>query len=854
MATFVEAISTAAAVELISTVWVEVTMASMAALVWCAFTGTVFLPKGSKKLDFANNQPAVEQGKRSPRNVQLNSVQLATTALRQGKVAEAVALLQQVPEVQDGQVPANVAPRLLMAVAKAPNFDEALAAVKVFAGQIEARALEAVVLEAAKNKDTAACRQLMALCVPMLIVKSPRTLESLARVFASDLALLRMLIDETEAPLAPAFAGAVLEACAALRETDLALEVFEKVSETDAAALRVVAEKASQSGGKPAADKPSKAAACVDASKNEAPLAKEIRVCGKSGNLKGAVKVFERASNNAMNTFLYNSILEACIECGDREQATHYLDQAESKGLVDVVSYNIVMKGYLAKGDLAGATRLLKEIPKKGLCASHSSYHGLLNALVMTQRPKDLEGAWKLVQEMRGNGVAPNMITCAILLKSKANSGDDISRILALLEASEEKMDEVFFGAVIEACSRANCLDVLSKQTAKFASQGGSLALTAPTYGSMIKAYGQMWDVKRVLELWDEMMSNKVQPTAVTLGCMVEALVSNRRTAHAWKIVQQMASDESTRALVNTVIYSTIIKGFACLKEVDKVMALYEEMRSRDLKPNTITYNTVLNAFAQGGAMDRVPALLEDMKTSSPPVEPDIVTYSTIVKGFCYSGCLDKALKTMQEMQANGKLRADEMMYNSLLDGCAKEQRPDDALKLIGDMKKAGVPPSNYTLSMVGKLMGRCKRLSQGLALIEEIRLEYGLKLNIQVYTCLIQACFNNRQAFKGLALHDQMLKEGCQPDEMLYSCLVKGCMQAGLLDKAVQLTKCAHGVGGVKGKGMPPGIGDRCLAELMSALGGAGSAEAKALKAELGACSVAPRKGSGKGSSKGGR
>merc|ERR1719504_4818 len=127
--------------------------------------------------------------------------------------------------------------------------------------------------------------------------------------------------------------------------------------------------------------------------------------------------------------------------------------------------------------------------------------------------------------------------------------------------------------------------------------------------------------------------------------------------------------------------------------------------------PNTITFNTILNAFAQGGAMSRVPALLEDMKTADPPAEPDIVTYSTIVKGFCNSGNLDRALCILEDIRSDGKLAPDEMMYNSLLDGCAKEHRPDDAVWLLSDMKKWSIAPSNYTLSMLVKLMGRCKCL-----------------------------------------------------------------------------------------------------------------------------------------------
>merc|ERR1719152_721814 len=165
----------------------------------------------------------------------------------------------------------------------------------------------------------------------------------------------------------------------------------------------------------------------------------------------------------------------------------------------------------------------------------------------------------------------------------------------------------------------------------------------------------------------------------------------------------------------------------------------------------------------------------------------------------------------------------------------------------FAEMKTNGVVPSNFTLSMLVKLLGRCKRLSEAFSIIEEVCQQYGLKVNIQVYTCLIGACFNNRQAFKAINLHEQMLREGLQPDEMLNNVLVQGCLKAKLVDKAVQVAKCACGVGIAKGKHAPSGLGEKCLSELMSALGGPTSKHAIALKAELGEGCVSP-KGKGKG------
>merc|ERR1719305_2097241 len=100
----------------------------------------------------------------------------------------------------------------------------------------------------------------------------------------------------------------------------------------------------------------------------------------------------------------------------------------------------------------------------------------------------------------------------------------------------------------------------------RFAENGGMPTLTAPSYGSMIKAYGQAGNVERVWALWSEMTARGVTPTAITFGCTVDALVKNGCVEDAWSLVNDLLKDESRRHLVNTVIYSTILKGFAMSK------------------------------------------------------------------------------------------------------------------------------------------------------------------------------------------------------------------------------------------------------------------------------------------------
>jgi pentatricopeptide repeat protein len=223
------------------------------------------------------------------------------------------------------------------------------------------------------------------------------------------------------------------------------------------------------------------------------------------------------------------------------------------------------------------------------------------------------------------------------------------------------------------------------------------MALTAPTYGSMIKAYGQAHDVERLWELWNEMSQRSVKPTAITLGCMIDALVKNGCVDDAWQLLNELLEDQDLCSLVNTVIYSTVLKGFAMSKQIGKVFSVYTEMCKRSVQCNTITYNTILDACARCSSMDRVSQLLQDMKASR--VGPDVITYSTIVKGYCLSGDVDRAFEVLEEMKSDSKFAPDEILYNSLLDGCAKQHRIEEALKLEGATPLCFISSSNFKAS-----------------------------------------------------------------------------------------------------------------------------------------------------------
>jgi len=291
---------------------------------------------------------------------------------------------------------------------------------------------------------------------------------------------------------------------------------------------------------------------------------------------------------------------------------------------------------------------------------------------------------------------------------------------------------------------------------------------------------------------------------------------------------------EDRQGCVNTVIYSTVLKGFAVARRIDRVFCVYKEMCKKEIPCNTITYNTMLDACAKCCTMDRAQGLLEDMQKSK--VEPDIITYSTIVKGYCLEGDVDRAFKVLEDMKGDDKFVADEIMYNSILDGCAKQHRVDDALRLLDEMQSTGVIPSNYTLSILVKLLGHSRRLSQAFKVVEDLSKQHGFRPNVQVYTCLVQACLLNRRLERALALHDTMLAESCRTDEKFYAVLARGCLQLQQPLKAVEVVRAAYQLPGhsmatpAHKDARPVGVEARALDEITSRLRMGGPDEQDAL------------------------
>merc|ERR1719324_2248223 len=171
-----------------------------------------------------------------------------------------------------------------------------------------------------------------------------------------------------------------------------------------------------------------------------------------------------------------------------------------------------------------------------------------------------------------------------------------------------------------------------------------------------------------------------------------------------------------------------------------------------------------------------------------------------MIKGHCQTGDINLAFSILSHVRKQTSLKPDEIMYNSLIDGCAQHSLYTEGMQVFDEMIQDGVRPSNFTLSILVKLMNRTRRVDQAFSIVQEMSEKYGIKPNAYVYTNLIQACVSNRRHDRAMSVLETMIQERVQPDQRTYGILIRASIFKDQIGQAAALLRTALGLPGSVG------------------------------------------------------
>ncbi|KAF4755677.1 hypothetical protein FOZ63_025077, partial [Perkinsus olseni] len=115
-----------------------------------------------------------------------------------------------------------------------------------------------------------------------------------------------------------------------------------------------------------------------------------------------------------------------------------------------------------------------------------------------------------------------------------------------------------------------------------------------------------------------------IQPTVVTYGILLDCCINANDMGRAQKVFQEMrlaqSSDKNDQASpdkrhlgLNTVMYTTLIKGYAKEGNVDAAMDVFTEMRKAEVVPDLITFSILIKSNCDAGKVDVSLKLLDEL-------------------------------------------------------------------------------------------------------------------------------------------------------------------------------------------------------------------------------------------------
>ncbi|KAF4656280.1 hypothetical protein FOZ61_007060 [Perkinsus olseni] len=274
----------------------------------------------------------------------------------------------------------------------------------------------------------------------------------------------------------------------------------------------------------------------------------------------------------------------------------------------------------------------------------------------------------------------------------------EFEKALGILQNMEGVVpDNVTCNTVLSVCVKNQQLaiaDAMLHELSKPLDEDGTCVADVVTYNTVMKGYARLGGLARCDHLMSLMETQEIAPTAVTYGILLDCCINANDMPRAQRVFQEIRQHQT--AEVGGVEGSAVGSS---------------EQGRKGLGLNTVMYTTLIKGHAKAGDVDAAMSVYEEMKISG--VAPDLITFSILIKSNCDSGRVGMSLGLLREMLEAGH-QPDEIVYNNLLLGCCVvgvkltppfDDRRSLAAAILEEMQRSKVSGSSATFSILMKVI-----------------------------------------------------------------------------------------------------------------------------------------------------
>lgn len=220
-------------------------------------------------------------------------------------------------------------------------------------------------------------------------------------------------------------------------------------------------------------------------------------------------------------------------------------------------------------------------------------------------------------------------------------------------------------------------------------------------WNSMISGFAKHGHANEALGLFNDMISKRIEPDAVTIQSSVLACA-------------QLGSLEQAKWMDNYV-------------------------QNSNFKGDVIVSTALIDMYVKCGSVELAREVFNHIK------DKDVVVWSSMIMGYALHGCGREAIDLFAEMK-NACVRPNDVTFLGLITACSHSGLVDEGWEIFVSMNEYGVEPNQKHYASVVDLLGRGGYLEKACSFIEAMPVEPG----VSVWGALLSACKMHRRVSLG--------------------------------------------------------------------------------------------------------
>ncbi|KAH7433255.1 hypothetical protein KP509_07G061800 [Ceratopteris richardii] len=274
------------------------------------------------------------------------------------------------------------------------------------------------------------------------------------------------------------------------------------------------------------------------------------------------------------------------------------------------------------------------------------------------------EQALKCFHRMQHEGIRPNAVTYACILKAYAALGalNEGKKIHDVVKNQGLLQNNVELGtALVDMYAKCGAL---SKAKCVFDSL---LHRDVVCWNALIVGYMHDGQGERALDCFKRMKHDGITPDATTYACMLKACASIGACDEGQKI-----HDEIER---QGLLEVDIMCG-----KLSKAQEVLHQLPFRDV----VSWNALITGFAQGGLGEQALSCFEKMQSEG--ISPDAVSFLCILNVCSHLGLVDKGYEYFVNMTTKYGIIPNSECFTCIIDLFGREGHLEKAVQLIQEM------------------------------------------------------------------------------------------------------------------------------------------------------------------------